>query len=108
MSISGCRDTGKPLLPTVNCFGRPVQPTFAAADRYPGEWVIPRAMGQAHLVVSTDPIVRTSCGQNLAAWFSAAGLCWDGCLRCVAAVLANDGAIVRPMAPSVPGSINAW
>ena len=62
----------------------PVRPEFAAAERYAGEWVIPAALGRAHLATRKGSTVRTACGATLIAWFSAQGRSWDGCGRCVA------------------------
>ena len=60
-----------------------VQPTFAAAERYAGEWVVPFGLGRAHLVlVRGTATVKTVCGRDLLSPLPAARL-WDGCEQCV-------------------------
>ena len=60
-----------------------VEPSFAAAERYKGDWVVPFGLGRAHLIVNraTDAVV-TACGRTLIGPLPAARL-WDGCLKCV-------------------------
>jgi hypothetical protein len=62
----------------------PAHPSFAAAQRYLGEWVVPFGLGRAHLVTTTDNfVVHTACGRDLVGPLPAARL-WDGCEACVA------------------------
>ena len=93
-AIEDCPDT-----PT------PVSPCFAAAERYPGEWVVSTQLGRAHLVYSKNGAVRTACGKVIAAWFSADARAWDGCDMCVSFVLAQRAEGDRT---SAPGTLNAW
>jgi integrase len=74
-----------------------VRPNFAVAERYSGEWVIPKALGRAHLVLTKDSKVHAVCGHHIAEWFSADGRAWDGCETCVAFVLSGgkSGSIHR-------------
>lgn len=60
-------------------------PSYAAALRYAGEWVVTcNDVGRAHLVLARgDAIVKTVCGRDLVGPLPAARL-WDGCERCVA------------------------
>ena len=59
-------------------------PSFAAARRYEGEWVVPFGLGRAHLVSQrADSAVVTACGRMLVGPLPAAQL-WDGCAICVA------------------------
>jgi len=83
---------------------RRVRPNFAAAERYHGEWIIPKALGRAHLVLSRNGTVRTACGHRIAEWFSAAGRAWDECDVCVAFAVAQSA----EGRTSAPGSLNAW
>lgn len=64
-------------------------PSFAAAERYRGEWVVPFGLGRAHLVLTRgEAIVKTACGRDLVGPLPAARL-WDGCERCVAHAVAK-------------------
>lgn len=61
----------------------PVSASYAAAERYEGEWVVPFGLGRAHLVTTRGSgVVRTACGRDLIGPLPAARL-WDGCERCV-------------------------
>jgi hypothetical protein len=58
-------------------------PSFAAQQRYAGEWVVPVGLGRAHLVTErTHSTVRVACGRTFVGPLQAAAL-WDGCERCV-------------------------
>jgi integrase len=105
ISISGCPDSATPP-PTVTCFGRPVRPEFAAAERYPGEWIVSKQLSRAHLVLSRNGAVRTACGKVIAAWVPAYGLSWDGCVDCIAHTLALQVQADQPHPES--GSLDAW
>ena len=58
-------------------------PSFAAPERYKGDWVVPFGLGRAHLVANraADAVV-TACGRTLIGPLPAARL-WDGCVTCV-------------------------
>jgi hypothetical protein len=38
---------------------------FAVAEHYSGEWVVPAALGRAHLAIRKGSTVRTACGATL-------------------------------------------
>jgi len=78
---------------------------FSAAERYPGEWVVPKALGRAHLVLSKNGKVHTACGHRIAESFPAAGRAWDGCETCVGFAIAQQTEGART---AVPGTLNAW
>lgn len=63
---------------------KPADPSYAAARRYDGEWVVPFGLGRAHLVTTRGTgVVHTACGRDLVGPLPAAEL-WDGCEKCVA------------------------
>ena len=58
--------------------------SYAAAERYRGEWVVPVGLGRAHLVTQrAGTYARTACGRTLDG-ASPASRMWDGCIQCVA------------------------